>query len=141
MTQTDRTVIFDDAVEEILRNIKGVRYYESVAENTDAPLYVVHHRNSEVGAINPRDRAVVGHQDDWYMHPFFIEVWGDDSKSVRKVSSYIKQKLIGATLCSGSSGINVVTSASSRPDYDASMRPVKHTQYLSFTVRLDRSSQ
>lgn len=136
----DRTELFDEELLKILRAIKGVEVYDSFADNTDAPLYIITHTGAEVGASLEHDMPITGHQDDLYEHPFYIEIWGTDGANVRRLSSYIKDILIGAILINGSSGINVIPSAYSRDDFDASMRPAKYSRYLAFTVRLDRSS-
>lgn len=138
---SDRTVLFDEELLKILRTLKGVEVFESIAENTDAPLYLVVHTGNEMGALYTRNLAISGHQDDVYDHPFDIEVWGTDRANVIKLASWVKEKLIGAILVDGSTGINVLPTLTGRSDYDASMRPTKFTRYLAFTVRLDRSQR
>lgn len=134
----DRTLEFDQACLNILREIKDVEVFESFARDVKKPLYIVYHGGSEISRSLPEYKSMCGHHSDVYEHPFHIGVYSDNKKMLDKLVSVVKDKLIGMIIVEGAGDINIFASEGAASDFDSTLRPTIYQRMMSFYVNLDR---
>ena len=134
----DRTLEFDEACLAILRSIKSVEVFDSFARDVRVPLYIVYHGGAEINRNLNHYMSMVGHTQDVYEHPFYVDVYAENKGMLNRLVSVVKEKLIGAVLIDGSNGVNIAASVGSTADHDSTLRPTVYQRHMSFYVNLDR---
>jgi len=141
LSKSDPILRFDTAVQQRLSdNLKDVPIYESVedGDGSTSPQYIVFFGNDVVQGEAYSYGSITGAQDDAFIHQFSVLIVARNKSIRNAVVSAVRQLLVG-TVLDNASGIRETGMQNGYGDTDGTLKPVKFTYFITFSVTMDRS--
>lgn len=137
----DPILSFDTAVQALLSdNLKDVALCESVesGEGSTAPQYIVFFGNDFIQGEAYSYGSITGAQDDAFIHQFSVLIVARNRNIRNAIVAAVRRLLVG-TVIGNASGIRETGMQNGYGDTDGTLKPVKFTYFITFSVTMDRS--
>lgn len=132
---------FDELMLSALSVLPGVKVYDGVRpdEDRDGNMYVVYFPGDLIPGAAARHEPITGFKEASVLHPFAVMIAAPTARARRQLQAAVRRVILGFEV-QGASGIRETGQLNSYGVTDATLIPVRYTQYMTYQVTVDRSA-